>query len=115
MAKQKYVAPTPDSEVVQGIGPNVDLNSLPVFDTTNPVTKAVTKEAADEQKKMELIRAGVKETPPSETLHEGTTKSFGVPMSDRNYNKAPSPFMADAPAQSEKKSMSHKGTVIEKR
>ena len=92
MAKQKYVPPTPDHEVVAGVGPDVDLNSLPVFDTTNPVTKAVNKEAADQQKKMELIRAGVKEIPPSEPLHEGTTKSFGVPMSDRNYNNAPEPF-----------------------
>jgi hypothetical protein len=115
MPKKKYVPPTPDSQVVEGVGPDVDLNSLPVFDTTNPITKAITKEAADEQKKMELIRAGVKETPPSEPLHEGTTKSLGVPMSDRNYNNAPSPFKADAPAVSQKKSMSHSGTVIEKR
>ena len=115
MAKQKYVPPTPDHEVVAGVGPDVDLNSLPVFDTTNPVTKAINKEAADQQKKMELIRAGVKEIPPSEPLHAGTTKSFGVPMSDRNYNNAPSPFKADAPARTTAKSMSHSGTVIEKR
>jgi hypothetical protein len=109
MAKQKYVptSPEPDHEVVAGIGPNVDLDSLPV----NIVTDAVQKQADPA-----LLRAGV-EDPflPSEPVNKETTKTQGTPMSDRNYNKAPSPFIADAPKQSTRKSMSHSGTVIEKR
>jgi len=108
MAKKKYVPnPTPDHEVVAGLGPDVDLNSLP----QNIVTDAVQKQADPA-----LLRAGVKETPPpSDPVNKETVKTQGIPASDRNYNNAPSPFVADAPVVSSKTSMSHSGTVITKR
>lgn len=107
MSKKKFVPTVEDNEVVAGIGPDVDFTTLP----QNIVTDAVKRQADPA-----LLRAGVKDPfLPSEPLNKETTKTFGVPMSDRNYNKKPSPFKTDAPAVSEHKSMSHVGTVIEKR
>ena len=108
MAKKKYVPnPEPDHLVVPGIGPDVNLDSLP----QNIVTDSVVKQAD-----LTLLRAGVKETPPpSDPTNKETVKTQGIPASDRNYNKAPSPFVADAPVVSSRTSMSHSGTVITKR
>lgn len=111
MPKKKYVPNVPDEKIVAGIGNDVDLNSLPV---TN-VNEALTKDAAQKQKRMELLRAGVKDIPPPETIDKNTSRTYGEPMSDRNYNKAPEPFIADAPTKEKLKSMSHKGTIRERK
>jgi hypothetical protein len=109
MAKKKYV---PDAEVVKGIGPELDINSLP----SNNVTEALHKDAKQKQQKMEHLRAGVTDTPPSpEPLNKETSRSFGSPMSDRNYNKAPEPFSISDKKGKEYTSMSHSGTIREKR
>ena len=105
MAKQKYV---PKEEApTAGIGPDVDLNSLPV----NIVTDAVKRQADPA-----LLRAGVKDPfLPSEPVCKDTIKSNGADPLDRNYNKTPSPFVSDAPVVTTTKSMSHPGTVVTKR
>jgi hypothetical protein len=104
MAKKKYVEEAP----VAGIGPDVDINSLP----TNTVTDVVKRQADPA-----LLRAGVKDPYlPSTPLNKETSKlGSGDPEYKREASTSTDPFKKDAPAQATLKSMSHAGTIREKR
>jgi hypothetical protein len=111
MAKKKYVEEAP----VAGIGPDVDINSLP----TNTVTDVVHRQAATAPRQADpaLLRAGVKDPYlPSTPLNKETSKlGSGDPEYKREASTSTDPFRKDAPAQATLKSMSHAGTVREKR
>lgn len=110
MPKKKYVPPTPDVETVHGIGPDVDFSSLPV----NNVTEAIHKDAAQRQE-MARLRAGVTETPPSpELIGMGTTKDSGSTDAVTKHQQQ-QPFKANAETVQTLKSMSHTGTIRERK
>lgn len=112
MAKKKYVQPSMDDTVVEGIGPDVDFDSLPSVNVSDVVKQAAKQRVADPA----LLRAGVKDPYlPLEPLNKETTRSDGDPDYKREDKTELGPFKRDAPAQQVLKSMSHSGTVREKR